>query len=58
MIAVKLTVASANVLTVTIMRKETFIIHAESEVARDQIVHDLMGCIDFAANSGELRSIA
>lgn len=39
----------ANVLSVTVMRKETFVIHAESEIARDQIVKDITECIDFAS---------
>jgi hypothetical protein len=34
------------------MRKETFVIHAESEMARDRMMKDLLDCIDFAA-SGE-----
>jgi hypothetical protein len=41
---------TANVLTVMILRKETFVIHAESDVARDQIMKDLIDCIDFATN--------
>lgn len=41
---------AANVLTVTIMRKETFFIHAESEMARDNMIKDLLDCIDFASN--------
>ena len=45
-----------NVLTVTIMRKETFVIHAESEVARDQIIKDIIDSIDFAS-SGRLSSL-
>ena len=45
--------SAANVLTVTIMRKETFVIHAESDLARDQIMKDLLDCIEFATN-GEL----
>ncbi|WVW78728.1 hypothetical protein I302_100688 [Kwoniella bestiolae CBS 10118] len=39
----------ANVLTVMIMKKETFVIHAESDIARDQIMKDLIECIDFAS---------
>ncbi|KAL7424381.1 hypothetical protein Q5752_000063 [Cryptotrichosporon argae] len=39
----------ANVLTVTVMRKETFVIHAESEMERDQIIKALVECIDFAS---------
>ncbi|RSH90319.1 hypothetical protein EHS25_001653 [Saitozyma podzolica] len=42
--------SQANVLTVMILRKETFVIHAESDVARDQIMKDLIDCIDFATN--------
>ncbi|AGV14300.1 hypothetical protein, variant [Cryptococcus neoformans var. grubii H99] len=40
----------ANVLTVMIMRKETFAIHTESEIAKDQIMRDLIDCIDFASS--------
>ncbi|OCF37570.1 hypothetical protein I317_05013 [Kwoniella heveanensis CBS 569] len=40
----------ANVLNVMIMRKETFVIHAESDVARDAIMKDLIDCIDFATS--------
>lgn len=40
----------ANVLTVMIMRKETFTIHTESEIAKDQIMRDLIDCIDFASS--------
>ncbi|WVR04434.1 hypothetical protein IAU60_001437 [Kwoniella sp. DSM 27419] len=39
----------ANVLNVMIMRKETFTIHAESDMARDVIMKDLIECIDFAS---------
>ena len=39
------------------MKKETFFIHAESEVARDRIIQDLMECIDFAATAGELHMV-
>jgi hypothetical protein len=46
---------AANVLTVMILRKETFVIHAESEMARDQIMKDLIDCIDFATNSESSR---
>ncbi|KAK8846747.1 hypothetical protein IAR55_005834 [Kwoniella newhampshirensis] len=42
----------ANILTVMIMRKETFVVHAESELARDQIMKDLIDCIDFASLVG------
>ncbi|WVQ84007.1 hypothetical protein IAT38_006152 [Cryptococcus sp. DSM 104549] len=42
----------SNVLTVMIMRKETFVVHAESEMARDQIMKDLIDCIDFASSGG------
>jgi hypothetical protein len=38
----------ANVLVITIMKKETFMIHAESELARDHMMKDLTDCIDFA----------
>ncbi|WVQ97824.1 hypothetical protein IAU59_004939 [Kwoniella sp. CBS 9459] len=40
----------ANVLNVMIMRKETFMIHAESDVARDTIMKVLIECIDFATS--------
>nr|XP_019008746.1 uncharacterized protein I206_06428 [Kwoniella pini CBS 10737]OCF47527.1 hypothetical protein I206_06428 [Kwoniella pini CBS 10737] len=40
-----------NVLTVMIMKKETFVIHAESDIARDQIMKDLIECIDFASGA-------
>ena len=43
-------------MAVTIMRKETFVIHAESNVARDQMLRDLIDCIDFAA-SGESNEV-
>ncbi|ORX34393.1 hypothetical protein BD324DRAFT_643385 [Kockovaella imperatae] len=46
-----------NILTVTIMKKETFVIHAESEVARDKILHDLYECIDFAASTAARRGL-
>lgn len=39
-----------NMLSVTVMRKETFIIHAENDISRDQIVKDLLDCVDFAVN--------
>jgi len=32
-----------------IMRKETFSIHTENEIARDQLMKDLLECIEFAA---------
>jgi hypothetical protein len=32
-----------------IMRKETFSIDAENEIARDQLMKDLLECIEFAA---------
>jgi hypothetical protein len=32
-----------------IMRKETFSIHAETEMARDQLMKDLLDCIEYAA---------
>jgi hypothetical protein len=38
-----------------IMRKETFVLHAESEIARDGLVKDLLDCIDFAT-TGKLFS--
>lgn len=43
----------ANVVNIMIMRKETFSIHAENEMARDQLMKDLLDCIEFAA-TGEL----
>lgn len=45
----------ANVLTVMIMRKETFTIHTESEIAKDQIMRDLIDCIDFASSGRSLQ---
>jgi hypothetical protein len=39
----------ANVVNIMIMRKETFSIHAENEIARDQLMKDLLECIEFAA---------
>ncbi|RXK37597.1 hypothetical protein M231_05139 [Tremella mesenterica] len=42
--------SQANVLNVTIMRKETFVIHTESDVVRDRILKDLAECIEFAAS--------
>lgn len=45
----------ANVLTVMIMRKETFAIHTESEIAKDQIMRDLIDCIDFASSGRSLQ---
>ncbi len=39
-----------------IMRKETFVIHAESDMARDQMMKDLIECVDFAA-SGRFLSV-
>ncbi|WWC87232.1 uncharacterized protein L201_002120 [Kwoniella dendrophila CBS 6074] len=39
----------ANVLSIMIMKRETFVIHAESDIARDQIMKDLIDCIDFAS---------
>ena len=41
---------SANVVNIMIMRKETFSIHTENEIARDQLMKDLLECIEFAAN--------
>jgi hypothetical protein len=38
-----------------IMRKETFSIHAENEMARDQLMKDLLDCIEFAA-TGKLNA--
>ncbi|ODN96427.1 hypothetical protein L198_04141 [Cryptococcus wingfieldii CBS 7118] len=38
----------ANVLTVMVMRKETFVIHTESEIAKDRIMKDLIDCTDYA----------
>lgn len=38
-----------------IMRKETFAIHTESEIAKDQIMRDLIDCIDFASSSRSLH---
>jgi hypothetical protein len=38
-----------------IMRKETFSIHTENEMARDQLMKDLLDCIEFAA-TGKLTS--
>lgn len=43
--------SAANSLNIVIMRKETLVIHTESEVARDQLMKDLLECIDFAGNS-------
>lgn len=40
---------SANVLNVMVMKKETFVLHAESDLAREAIMKDLIDCIDFAA---------
>lgn len=48
----------ANALNVMIMRKETFVIHAESDVARDQMVKDLLECIDFAASMSRRNTAA
>jgi len=45
----------ANVVNIMIMRKETFSIHAENEIARDQLMKDLLECIEFAA-TGEYSS--
>ncbi|KAL1409909.1 hypothetical protein Q8F55_003908 [Vanrija albida] len=44
----------SNVLAVTVMRKETFVIHANSEIERDQMVKSIQECIDFA--SGKSRT--
>lgn len=41
----------ANVLNIMIMRKETFAIHLETEMARDQLMKDLLDCIEYAATS-------
>lgn len=38
----------SNVIAVTVMRKETFVIHAESEIERDLMLKNLTECIDFA----------
>nr|AAV28743.1 GEF1p [Cryptococcus gattii] len=48
----------ANILTVMIMRKETFAIHAESEIGKDQIMRDLIECIDFASSVNRSHSAA
>lgn len=47
----------ANVLNVMVMKKETFVIHAESDLAREAILKDLIDCIDFAA-AGESPLLA
>lgn len=39
-----------NVVAITVMRRETFVIHAESEMERDQIMKSLTDCINFASN--------
>lgn len=44
----------ANVLSILIMKKETFAIHLENEMARDQLMKDMLDCIEFAAG-GEWR---
>jgi hypothetical protein len=41
----------ANVLNIMIMRKETFAIHLETEMARDQLMKDMLDCIEYAASS-------
>ena len=38
-----------NVLAVTILRKETVYMHAESRQARDKLLHEFLECIDRAA---------
>lgn len=43
-----------NVVAVTVMRRETFVIHAESEMERDQIMKSLTDCISFASGNGGL----
>ncbi|WVO23777.1 uncharacterized protein IAS62_005134 [Cryptococcus decagattii] len=48
----------ANILTVMIMRKETFAIHTESEIAKDQIMRDLIECIDFASSVNRSHNTA
>lgn len=42
-------IIAANVLNIMIMRKETFAIHLETEMARDQLMKDLLDCIEYAA---------
>lgn len=44
----------SNVLAVTVMRKETFVIHAESEIERDTIMKSLQDLVEFA-QTGELQ---
>jgi hypothetical protein len=41
-----------NVLAVTVMRKETFVIHTESEMERDLMMKTLNECIAFASAGG------
>ncbi|BEJ14615.1 hypothetical protein CspHIS471_0403820 [Cutaneotrichosporon sp. HIS471] len=45
----------SNVVAVTVMRKETFVIHAESEIERDQIMKSVSECIEFATYSSSQR---
>lgn len=46
----------SNVLAVTVMRKETFVIHAESEIERDLIMKSLQECIDFTTSPTSARA--
>ncbi|WVQ76776.1 hypothetical protein IAR50_006450 [Cryptococcus sp. DSM 104548] len=48
----------ANVLTVMIMRKETFAIHTESEIAKDQILRDLSDCSEYTSVNASSSNIS
>ena len=39
----------ATALAVTILRKETIIMHTQSPMARDKLINDFMDCIDRAS---------
>ncbi|KLT41906.1 hypothetical protein CC85DRAFT_292381 [Cutaneotrichosporon oleaginosum] len=45
----------SNVVAVTVMRKETFVIHGESEIERDLIMKSVSECIEFATYSSAQR---
>lgn len=46
----------SNVLAVTVMRKETFVFHAESEIERDTIMKNLTDTVEFAS-TGEFGDL-
>jgi len=48
----------SNVVAVTVLRKETFVIHTESEIERDLMMKSLGECIEFASGGESDLSVA